>query len=287
MGITAARGKLRPTIVEGLFYPAERGRLRESVEKLLSQSPTPSGRSAGVVSPHAGFTYAGAVMASAFRAISGRPLRTAVLIGPVHRDPTRAIFLPESEAFATPLGEMRVDTSAVERLLDTDPLFIASDLPHLEEHCLEVQLPFLAHLFPGALIVPLLVGEATLAVIQVLARALRLTFDSGADYTGFVATANMASYMKGTDTAGEAEAFIRLIEDRDWRGIAAAEGGRTSSCGGAGVAALLCSWGEAARVERLATADSRRVDGDPSRAVHYASFGIAREEPIEHGAGTH
>jgi AmmeMemoRadiSam system protein B len=288
MGITAARGKLRPTIVEGLFYPAEKGRLRESVERLLSQSPTPRGRSAGVVSPHAGFTYAGAVMASAFRAISERPLRTAVLIGPVHRDPSRAIFLPESEAFATPLGEMRVDTAAVERLLAADPLFVSSDLPHLEEHCLEVQLPFLAHLFPGALIVPLLVGETTLPAIQALARALRLTFDSEPDYTGFVATANMASYMKGTDTAAEAEAFIRLIEDRDWRGIAAAaEGGRTSSCGAAGVAALLCSWGEAARVERLATADSRRVDGDPSRAVHYASFGIGREEPIDHGAGTH
>ncbi len=288
MGITAARGKLRPTIVEGLFYPAEKKRLRESVERLLSQSRTPSGSAAGIVSPHAGFTYAGAVMASAFRAMSARPVKTAVLIGPVHRDSPRAIFLPESEAFSSPLGEIPVDTAAVDRLLAADPLFTASDLPHLEEHCLEVQLPFIACLFPGALIVPLLVGETTLPVIETLARALRLTFDSGGDYTGFVATANMASYMKGTDTAEEAEALVRLIEDRDWRGIAqAAEQGRTSSCGAGGVAALLCSWGEAARVERLARADSRGVDGDPSRAVHYASFAITREKPVDHGAPAH
>lgn len=279
---------MRPTIVEGLFYPAEKGKLRESVERLLSRSPTPEGDCPAVVSPHAGFAYAGTVIASAFRALSRRQVRTAVIIGPIHRDPSRGIFLPESRSFDTPLGEMAVDRDGVERLLALDPLFTVSDLPHLEEHCLEVQLPFLACMFPGVSILPILVGETSRAAMDALTGALRLTLQSGGGYSAVIATANMASYMKAADTAGEAGAFMRLIEDRDWRGIAAAaEAGRTASCGAAGVAALLRAFGEGVTVQRLAEADSRGVDGDPARIVHYASYGIHKEEPVDHGVPAH
>ncbi len=278
---------MRPTIVEGLFYPAERGRLRESVERLLSRCATPEGDCFAVVTPHAGFTYAGPVMAEAYRALSRRKLTTAVLIGPVHRDPAHAVFLPESEVFSTPLGELAVDTAGVARLLAADSLFTVSDLPHLEEHCLEVQLPFLAHLFPGVLILPMLVGDVSLPVVETIARALRLTCQSGGDYTALVVTANMASYMRAAGADSDSQTIMRLIESRDWRGIAsAAEGGRTSTCGAGGVAAVLAACGEQARVERLAEADSRRIDGDPARTVHYASFGI-HKDPVDHGARAH
>jgi AmmeMemoRadiSam system protein B len=273
MGLTAAKGKIRPTIVDGIFYPAERGKLRALVKELLSRSPAPQAGCYGAVSPHAGYSYAGEVMASAFRSISLRKVKTAVLIGPVHRDPVRGIFLPESEQFATPLGPVDVDRDAVARLLEANPVFATSDVPHLEEHCLEVQLPFLAHLFPELSIVPLLIGEESLKTVEILSKALRLTFESARDYTVFIATANMASYMRGKGTQNESETLMRMVEERDWRGIASAgSDGGISSCGTAGIAALLSLGGIGTRVTRLAVSDSRAVDGDPHRAVHYASF---------------
>ncbi len=276
MGLTAAKGKIRPTIVDGIFYPAERGKLRDLVEGLLSRSPAPPADSFGVVSPHAGYSYAGEVMASAFRSISQRKVKTAVLIGPIHRDPVRGIFLPESEQFATPLGPLQVDKTAVKKLLEANPVFTASDVPHLEEHCLEVQLPFLAHLFPDLSIVPLLIGEESLKTVEILSRALRLTFESAGEYTVYIASANMASYMRGKGTQNESEKLMQLVESRDWRGIAAAASrGGISSCGTAGIATLLCLGGDETRVTRLAVSDSRAVDGDPHRAVHYASFAFA------------
>jgi AmmeMemoRadiSam system protein B len=273
MGLTAAKGKIRPTIVDGIFYPAERGKLRDLVQELLSRSPAPEAGCFGVVSPHAGYSYAGEVMASAFRSISLRRVKTAVLIGPIHRDPVRGIFLPESEQFATPLGPLSVDKGAVGKLLGANPIFAASDVPHLEEHCLEVQLPFLAHLFPDLSIVPLLIGEESLKTVEILSRALRLTFESAGDYTVYIASANMASYMRGKGTQNESETLMRMVESRDWRGMstAGARGG-ISSCGTAGIAALLSLGGDETRVTRLSVSDSRAVDGDPHRAVHYASF---------------
>lgn len=279
MGAQPVKAKIRPTIVDGIFYPAERGKLKARVEELLSRSGVEPGESFAVISPHAGYAYAGEVIASAFRAIQGRGVKTAVLIGPVHRDPLRGVFLPESELFATPLGEIPVDRRAVAELLEADPVFSASDVPHLEEHCLEVQLPFLSYMFPEASIVPILMGRADVKTVETVSRALRLTFGSNANYTVYVASANMASYMRGTDTARESETVMRMIEEKDWREIASAsEKKGTSSCGTAGIAVILSMAGDEIIVRRLKEADSRAADGDAERVVHYASFSLSAVE---------
>ncbi len=279
MGPAAAKGKLRPTIVDGIFYPAQKGKLRSQVEALLTRSKTPEGRLYAVISPHAGYSYAGDVIASAFRAIAKRKVKTVVLLGPVHRDPLEGVFLPESEEFDTPLGSVSVDMEAVNALASAGGIFTTSEIPHLEEHCIEVQLPFIIHLFPEASIVPLLIGEMKLKTIQALSDALAAAFKRGAEDTVFIASANMASYMRGTDMQKESETMKGLILQRDWRGIAAAvEKGGLSSCGTAGVAALLNMGGDGLSVDLLAEADSRAVDGDRNRGVHYASFGLRKTD---------
>jgi AmmeMemoRadiSam system protein B len=221
-------------------------------------------------------------MASAFRAIALRPVRTAVLIGPVHRDPQEGIFLPESDAFSTPLGEIPVDTEAVSVLCARDPVFRRRDLPHLEEHCLEVQLPFLARLFPGLSIVPMLVGSSDRGTVAALSRGLQLTFAQRDLYTVFIVSANMASYMTGKDAEAEAATMEGLLTAGDWKGMLdAAQKRRISTCGAAGIAALLCLAGDGCRVQILARSSSRGVDDDPVRIVSYAAVSIDRGDRPE------
>ena len=275
MDVSSVRARARPPIVDGLFYPAEKGPLAAMVEDLLARSRTAPSAAFAIVSPHAGYAYAGGVMASAYRALRLRPVRTAILIGPVHRDPVEGLFLPESRVFSTPLGEVPVDRKAVETLLASDPLFAANDVPHLEEHCLEVQLPFLVHLFPHAAIVPILMGSQGAAAVNALANALRLTFADSRDYTAVVATANMASYMTGRDVESENGALEELIAGRDWRGILSArDSGKISACGAGAIATALSLAGEDCRVELLDRASSRGRDEEPDRAVHYAAVGV-------------
>jgi hypothetical protein len=275
MDVSSVRARARPPIVDGLFYPAEKGPLTAMVEELLARSPTAEGAAFAVVSPHAGYGYAGGVMASAFRALRLRPVRTAVLIGPVHRDPVEGLFLPESRVFRTPLGEVPVDRTAVEALLASGPLFTMNDIPHLEEHCLEVQLPFLVHLFPHAEILPVLMGSQGAAAVSALSDALRLTFADSRDYIAVVATANMASYMTGRDVESENRALEELIAGRDWHGILSArDSGKISACGAGAIATALSLAGGNCRVELLNRASSRGKDEEPDRAVHYAAVGV-------------
>jgi AmmeMemoRadiSam system protein A len=79
--------------------------------------------------------------------------------------------VPTVSAFDTPLGEVPIDTAALDALQDL-PQLERSDLAHAFEHSLEVQLPFLLQtLGPAFSLVPLVVGDATPAeVAQVLER---------------------------------------------------------------------------------------------------------------------
>jgi AmmeMemoRadiSam system protein B len=282
MGVTPLKASIRPPIVDGLFYPAKREALGSLVDELMAHSVVPEGASFAVISPHAGYEYAGEVMAAAMRAIARRPVRTAVIIGPVHRDSGKGFFLPESERFATPLGDLAVDEEAVSALCASDPLFRRDDIPHLEEHCLEVHLPFLARLFPGLSLVPLLLGTATAAMVATLSRCLALTFAGKAEHTVFIASANMASYMTGRDIAAENAALEELLANCDGRGVlAAAEKRRISTCGAAAIAALISLAGEGCRARVLARGSSLGRDDDIMRIVHYAAVSIDRNEHSE------
>jgi MEMO1 family protein len=283
MGVTPTAGRtaaahhprVRPSLVDGLFYPSERSACAARVDELLSASPVLPGNGDAVVTPHAGWDYAGDVMAAAFRSIAERRVRTAVLVGPVHRDPAAAVWLPESSSFATPLGPVPVDTELVDALAGLDPLFQRNDLPHLEEHCLEVQLPFLARLFPGVAILPLLVGNHRAATVAALARALRLTREKGGDYTVFIVTANMASSPGSSDADTESTLVEGFIEKGDGRGmLAALEKRQLSACGVAGIAALLGMAGDSGAFRLLTRGTSRGRDPDADRVVRYAAAGI-------------
>jgi MEMO1 family protein len=278
MGFTPLRARVRPPIVDGLFYPARSDQLSTLVDKLLTTSSTPEGSCFAAVSPHAGYELAGPVMASAFRAVARRPVRTIVLMGPVHRDPQSGFFLPESDAFATPLGEIAVDERVVSVLLARDPVFTRNDIFHLEEHCLEVQLPFLARLFPEAAVVPVLVGSRGQAAARTLAAGLAALLEDDPGSTLCIVSSNMASYMAGGDADRECTAMESLLAAGDWQGmVSAEEEKRVSACGATAIAALLCAAGQGTRIEILNRACSREKEDDMARTVHYAAVGLDNE----------
>jgi len=281
MGVTPLAAGPRPPLVDGLFYPARRAALAAHIDELLAHSPTPEAGCFAVIAPHAGYEFTGAVMACAYRSIALRRPRIAVVIGPVHRDPDEHAYLPESSAFAIPLGDVPVNMQAVHALLAADDVFRQFDVPHLEEHCLELQLPFLFRLFPEISIVPILISSTRVSTIVSLARALEATFPA-AD-TVYVATSNMASYMTGRDLETERSMVESLLTGRDWRGIlAAAEKKQVSACGVAGMAVLLRLAGGNCTARILARSSSRAQDEDADRVVHYAALSIETETGAAH-----
>lgn len=165
---------IRNAAVAGMFYPGDALSLISEVDDLLGGvEPAPRlGFPKALVVPHAGYMYSGPVAARAYDELApARGLvKRVVLLGPVHRVPVRGLAIPTDAAFATPLGQVPIDQAALALVRDL-PQVVASDGAHLQEHALEVQLPFLQRQLGEFALVPFAVGDASVAqVAEVIER---------------------------------------------------------------------------------------------------------------------
>jgi hypothetical protein len=152
---------IREPIVAGRFYSAERERCVEELGGYLAAAaaaPGGLGRIVGGIVPHAGWMCSGQVAATVFAAIAkNRRPEVLVLFGGVHRYRGQEAAMFGSGRWETPLGPIEIDARLAERVAGHTNLIVDDPYAHEEEHSLEVQVPFLKHLFPKAKILPIMV----------------------------------------------------------------------------------------------------------------------------------
>ncbi len=256
---------VRPAAVAGLFYPRDPQELSATVAALLAEQHVPAQPPKALIVPHAGYAYSGKVAAQAYASLgsAARALRRVLLLGPSHREWFRGLAVPTVQAFATPLGQVRVDTAAVSRLCAL-PSVMRSDAAHALEHSLEVQLPFLQHVAPSAEIVPVVAGDASPAEV---AAAIEELWD-GAE-TLIVVSSDLSHYHSYRTARALDEATAQAIV-----------GGRTDllgeqACGCVLVNGLtLAVRAHGLRAAVLDLRNSGDTAGDKQRVVGYGAFGF-------------
>jgi AmmeMemoRadiSam system protein B len=159
----------RPPAVAGLFYPGDADDLAAGVRALLEAASvaSPVRMPKALIVPHAGYPYSGALAAQAYASLAaaaGR-IRRVVLLGPVHRVPVHGLALPAATAFATPLGDIPLDTDGMQAL-SVLPQVVTSAAAHATEHSLEVHLPFLQTVLGDFRLLPLAVGDASAGEVE-------------------------------------------------------------------------------------------------------------------------
>lgn len=262
---------VRPAAVAGMFYPGARPRLAADVRAYLGDvRVAPGATPKAVIVPHAGFVYSGLVAASAYARLA--PLRDVVrrvvLLGPTHRVPVRGLAVPETHAFATPLGDVPIDREAVDRALRL-PQVVASDAAHAHEHALEVQLPFLQTVLRDFALVPFAVGHAS---ADDVAGVLDLLW--GGPETLVVVSSDLSHYhryevARQIDRA-TADTILSLSPTLD----------HEQACGATPVNGLLvCAKRRKLGAELLDLCNSGDTAGDRSRVVGYAAFALNEDAP--------
>lgn len=153
--------RIREPVVAGQFYPADKEQCRRDLRSLLSVpgGDGPDGRNVlGGLVPHAGWMCSGAVAAKVFRCLGNGPApQVVVLFGGVHRSGGTAAAMFADGRWESPLGDVDIDGRLAERILGQTNLIQDDPFAHEAEHSIEVQIPFVAHLFPEARIVPIMV----------------------------------------------------------------------------------------------------------------------------------
>jgi AmmeMemoRadiSam system protein B len=260
--------RVRQPAVAGLFYPADPGALRAGVEEALAAAagqpgPVPK----AVVVPHAGYVYSGAVAASAYSRVvpaRGRVTRV-VLLGPAHRAPVTAVAASSAEAFATPLGLVRVDVERRDALVDAGLVALRDDA-HAGEHSLEVQLPFLQVALGDVAVLPLAVGHVDAGAVAAVLDAVW-----GGEETLVVVSTDLSHYHDhATATERDRRTAAAVVAKRPDRL------GPYDACGVVPLQGLLLSAGVAdRRVELIDLRTSADTVGDPGRVVGYGAFAVA------------
>jgi len=261
---------IRPAAVAGSFYPKDREHLAAMVDDFLAaagRGPRARPRPRALIAPHAGYAYSGATAGRAFAALGGhaRGIRRVVIIGPAHYVAVRGLAAPSAGAFATPLGDVPVDRAALDTLADLPQVALA-DLPHVEEHALEVELPFLQRLLDDFAIVPLVVGDA--APAEVAAVLERFLAD---DETLIVVSSDLSHYRDEASARRLDAATAARIERLDATSL-----GPDDACGHLAIAGLL----EAAAprglwAKRLGLCNSADTAGPKNRVVGYGAWAFA------------
>ena len=262
--------RIREPLVNGIFYPDEKELLKKTVTDFLDREEKYTDSSFAVISPHACYDYAGDIMAAAYKSASKRKISTVVILAPLHRENRDEIILPESCFFKTPLGLVRINDEITDELLSCSNLVIKNDIPHLEEHCIEIQLPFIQVLFPEADIVPVLMSKSKPRNIKLLSNALQLVLSNKYDDILFAVSANIASCTEGRNKANdEAGLLISLMLEGNWQGIQESlKERKISTCGADCISALLNFNGMKYRISLLKQNDSERKNPESKKIVH-------------------
>ena len=163
----------------GRWFPGTRQELTRCVTGHLDAATPPrlDKRIISLVSPHAGYAYSGPVAAYAYRALqdqsasAGSP-ETVIVLGFSHQGAGRGIALMEGNAFATPLGTTPLDHQAAAFLIAHHAATAFDNRPHLGEHSLENQIPFIQQTLPAASLVMALVATRDPGVLESFAESL-------------------------------------------------------------------------------------------------------------------
>ena len=158
----------RKPIVAGQFYPGQHDLCVDEISEYLEQK-TPSESLpetivAGIV-PHAGWTFSGQLAAMVFSAVKQQheKVHTFVIFGAAHSYFGQSQAVYETGSWVTPLGEVAIDEELADAVLSSGTA-VSDPQAHSSEHSIEVQVPFIQHLFAGAKILPILVPPREQAV---------------------------------------------------------------------------------------------------------------------------
>ncbi|MHC4552645.1 MAG: AmmeMemoRadiSam system protein B [Planctomycetota bacterium] len=152
--------KIRKPAVAGQFYGGSQAECLAEISECLTDkalmADLPDPIVAAVV-PHAGWVFSGELAARAFHAIRqvNETVDTFVIFGAAHRYCGTVPAVYPDGAWQTPLGEVQIDSDLATEIAKLD--CVTDRDAHTAEHSIEVQVPFIQHLFPDARIVPVIV----------------------------------------------------------------------------------------------------------------------------------
>jgi len=250
---------IRQPAVAGAFYPGDKIELKEMIDGFLAKVPDEKidGEIKAILVPHAGYIYSGQVAAYAYKLIKGLDKKRIIMLGPSHTTYLDAAVSDDNESWITPFGGVKLAENNFDKIREA----------HIQEHCLEVQVPFLQSVLEYFEIIPLVAGDADPK--KIAEQITRLLDD---EKTLLVISTDLSHFHEYDEAKELDTATVKAISKLDASSVGEA-------CGAVPIKTVIeiakeKKW----KVKELCYKNSGDVSGDRSRVVGYTSFVFYEEK---------
>jgi len=262
---------VRHPVVAGAFYPGGKMQLEQELAEMI-QPIEPRRSVIGLISPHAGYIYSGFCAGKGFGQIIIPD--TVIIIGVNHHGIGQPYAVDGHDAWHTPLGRVEIDSGLRDRLTKDSEIFVVDSSAGSREHSLEVQVPFIQYINPGAKILPITISSVNISTLIKGGREIAALINEFKNIL-MVASTDMSHYISAERAKLQDQKAIHKILQMDPEGlfnVVASE--RISMCGVSPttmmLAAALCC--NAQKSEIIDYTHSGVVSGDNDQVVGYLSM---------------
>jgi len=205
---------IREPVVAGRFYPGNPSTLEEEIKGFIEEK-APKKDVIGLVSPHAGYMYSGAVAGATISRIKFP--QTFIILGPSHTGRGKPFSIMTEGTWRTPLGDVEIDSALAGDILARSRHLEEDTVAHLYEHSIEVQLPFLQYFKRDIKIVPIVLSLAPMALYMEVGEEIADVIKKSGTRPVIIASTDMTHYepkekAKSKDTQA-IKAILDLNED--------------------------------------------------------------------------
>jgi AmmeMemoRadiSam system protein B len=261
---------IRNPTVAGYFYPSSPAELKMMLAKYINKT-APKEEAVGLLMPHAGYQYSGAVAGAAISRVSFKD--TFIIIGPSHSGLGKPYSVMPEGTWKTPLGEVEVDAGLARKIIELSDYAEEDYAAHADEHAVEVQIPFLQYIKPDVQIVPIILAGTSADIYKEIGHAIARAIKELHRGTVILASGDMTHY-EPQESAQEkdmkaVEAMLALDEDeltRRYKNL------RMTMCAHGPLVTLIAAAKElgANSAELIKYQNSGDATGDYSAVVGYA-----------------
>jgi AmmeMemoRadiSam system protein B len=133
---------IRKPAVAGKFYPSDPVELKKLIDSFgHSDKKSMKEKAIACLLPHGGYAYSGKIAADTISNIEVP--QTCIIIGPNHSGYGEQCSLMKEGEWATPFGNVKIDTPLATELLKNSMYLLDDPIAHAQEYSVEVELPLI------------------------------------------------------------------------------------------------------------------------------------------------
>lgn len=274
-------GSIREPVVQGMFYPSNKNNLSKMISAFLSDAKPvikEDKELLGLIVPHAGYIYSGQCAAYAYKLLKTKNFDTVIVLGPSHSTMLNGASVWQEGFYRTPLGDIEIDKESSDYLIVNGPNIESYQLAHIQEHSIEVQIPFLQYILKNKFkLVPVVIGNQTFEYIKKFADTLYNLIEKKSGKFLIIASSDLSHY-HSYDAAKRMDGnVIDLIKKKSTSTLAQSiETGKGEACGIGSIFTILfmAEKYKSSIIDILNITNSGDVSGDKSRVVGYMSAAL-------------